>query len=80
MSDIEITTKQHNKIKRAIKSLNDARDEIQSENPDYNINWYLEDSDNLNLMEGESHIGGEIANHDAVIELYDFKSAGGGGW
>jgi len=55
VSDIELTIKQHRKIKNAVKALNDVRDELQRENPDYYLNWYLEDGDNLNLMEGDSH-------------------------
>jgi hypothetical protein len=80
MANIELTAKQHNKIKRAVKSLNDVRSEIARENPYANINWYLEDNDNLNLMEAESHTEGEKANHDAVLYCYDLKCAGGGGW
>lgn len=57
MADIELTSKQHNKIKRAVKALNDVRDELQLENPDHDLMWYLEDCANLNLMEGESHEG-----------------------
>jgi len=80
MSDIELTKKQNAKIQRAVKALNDVRKEIQRENPDYYLNWYLEDSNNLNLMEDHSHTGGDVANFDAVIECFNLELAGGGGW
>jgi hypothetical protein len=83
VSDIELTSKQHRKIKNAVKALNDVRAELQKENPDTHINWYLESSDNLNLMDGDSHDtsfndGNQL--YDNVIELYDLKCASGGGW
>lgn len=80
MSEIELTAKQRSKIKRAVKSLNDIRSEIQSSNPRHNINWYLEDSDNLNLMEADSHTEMDLANHEAVIDVFNLDNAGGGGW
>lgn len=81
MSDIEITAKQRNKIKRCIKGLNDVRREIQNENPSIDINWYLEDNDNFNLMGGESHSGVEAsANQSNVIEWFNLERASGGGW
>lgn len=80
MSQIDLTTKQRNKIKRAIKALNDVRAELEVENPDNYLNWYLEDNNNLNLMEDHSHTDGEVANYDAVIGCFNLDSAGGGGW
>ena len=81
MSDIELTAKQSRKITRAVKALNDVRQEIQSENPDININWYLEDSDNLNLMGGETHsFDMEDSLQENVIELFWLHNATGGGW
>jgi hypothetical protein len=83
MSDIELTISQDRKIKRAIKALNDVRAELASANPDNHISWYLEGSDNLNLMSGDSHDmsndqGGQ--NYDNVIATYDLDNASGGGW
>ncbi len=81
MSEIELTTKQRNKIKRACKALDDVLKEVQSENPDFNILWYLEDSSNWHLMEDESHSGlsGE-PRHDRVIDTFWIDAASGGGW
>ena len=80
--DIELTNKQHNKIKRAIKALNDVRAELARENPDNDVNWYLEDSDNLNLMGNPSHTEDHnmTSLYDNVIECYSLDSASGGGW
>lgn len=80
MADIKLTTKQHSKIKRVIKSLNDIRAELQKENPEKFINWYLEDNDNLNLMEGNSHTDDADMNQDAIIRLFKLDHASGGAW
>lgn len=81
MSYIELTTKQYNKIKRCIKGLNDVLDELQKENPDRHMNWYLEASNNLNLMEGESHSGQQTtANYHNVVNCFYLNKSSGGGW
>lgn len=82
MSDVILTNKQNNKIKRAIKALNEVRLEVQQDNVDYDINWYLEDSNNLYLMEGDSHNTdfGTTRNFEAVISLYELTNSSGGGW
>ena len=80
MNKIELTNAQDRKIKRAIKALNDVRAELASDNPDNYVNWYLEDNENLNLMNGDSHSGQGVPNYDNVIGLYNLKMASGGGW
>ena len=80
MSDVQLTAKQRNKINRAVKALNDAKEELQSENPGHYINWYLEDSNNLNLMEGHSHDEQGRDQQDRVIEHFILDSSSGGGW
>jgi len=80
MSDIELTAKQHNKIKRAVKALNDVRAEVQQENPDNDINWYLEDTANFNLMSGLTHDDQYNALPNNIIEVYDLHEASGGAW
>lgn len=80
---IILTIKQRNKINRAVKALNDVREELQCENPDNNINWYLEDSSNLNLMSGDSHDNEgirSIARQDRVIDTFSLWNSSGGGW
>lgn len=80
---IELTTKQRSKIKRAVKALNDARKEIELDNAGSDINWFLEDCGNLNLMNGNTHDLGNnngSANYGNVIEVFDLDNAGGGGW
>lgn len=81
MSNIELTTKQRSKINRAIKALNDTRKEVQNENPDIEIHWYLEGKDNLNLVRGNTHegINGD-AQYDNVIDLFYLDNSSGGGW
>jgi hypothetical protein len=86
MSDVVLTTKQRNKIARAVKALNDVRREIDSENSDCDVQWYLENSGNLNLMSGDSHDDdsgsgyGDTSRQDRVIALFDLHMASGGGW
>tara|TARA_B110000902_G_C14243073_1_gene563211 strand:- start:930 stop:1187 length:258 start_codon:yes stop_codon:yes gene_type:complete len=85
MSNITLTTKQRSKIKRAIKSLNDVRQELQNENGDCEVQWYLEDSDNLNLMSGESHefspdTVDDDSRQDRVIDTFYLEMSSGGGW
>lgn len=80
MADVELTPAQKRKIKRAIAALNDVRLELQKENPDYYINWYLEDTGNLNLMEADSHDRDGSARHDKVIEHFCLDDSSGGGW
>lgn len=82
MSNIELTAKQHNKIKRAIKSLNDVRAELQGQNPENEINWYLEDSNNFNLMAGLPHDDTTACRplYENVICCYELDEASGGGW
>ena len=81
---ILLTSKQRNKIKRAIKALNDVRQELQSDNADCEIQWYLEDNDNLNLMTGESHdesgCNDGAQMRDRVIDVFYLEYSSGGGW
>ena len=79
MAQIELTSSQYRKIERAVKALNDARSEIQKQNPNMNINWYLEAQGNLNLMEDKSHVD-YSPNYDAVIDLFYLDNSSGGGW
>jgi hypothetical protein len=69
MADIELTTKQHNKIKRAVRALNDVHNELQKDNPNYLMQWYLEDGNNFNLMEGDIRMN--VINHLKAIN-YDY--------
>jgi len=80
MAGIQLTAKQLSKIKRAIKALNDVRKEIQHNNPDNDINWYLEECNNLNLMEEQPHNEMLKAQHDSVIDVFELDDASGGGW
>lgn len=80
MDDIELTNAQRRKIKRAVAALNDVRSEVQRDNPEHNINWYLEDTANLNLMAGDSHDRDGASRQDRVIESFSLDSASGGGW
>lgn len=80
MAEIELTVSQERKIKNAVKALNDVRREIEKANPGNDINWYLEDSCNLNLMEGDSHDYDGTARQDRVIETFWLENSSGGGW
>tara|TARA_R110002072_G_scaffold169949_2_gene323484 strand:- start:4541 stop:4792 length:252 start_codon:yes stop_codon:yes gene_type:complete len=80
--DVTLSIKQLNKVRRAIKSLNDVRKELEVNNPENYINWYLEDNNNLNLMCDYSHSQDAhgVSNQDAVIRCFELDNAGGGGW
>jgi len=81
MNTINLTAAQKKKIKRCIKGLNDVRAELQHQNPNSEIRWYLEGCDNLNLMSEESHTGSyQEANQEGVIELFQLERSSGGGW
>jgi hypothetical protein len=86
MSNVTLTTKQRNKIKRSVKALNDVRQELQKDNADCDVQWYLEDSDNLNLMSGDPHDdsgrseGGHGRRQDRVIDTFYLELSSGGGW
>lgn len=83
MSDIKLTAAQKRKINTAVNSLNKVRAELQKDNPDYYINWYLEDCGNLNLLENNSHDLADTygaANQEVVIETFDLDHSSGGGW
>lgn len=80
MSDIQLTQKQKLKIKEAIQSLNDVRKEVQTKNPDNDINWYLEDCGNFNLMDNQSHDNEGNPRKDRVINSFDLDESSGGGW
>lgn len=80
MSDIQLTQKQKLKIKKAIQSLNDVRKEVQTKNPDNDINWYLEDCGNFNLMDNQSHDNEGNPRKDRVINSFDLDESSGGGW
>lgn len=83
MADIELSKAQKRKITSAVKALNKVRAELQRENPDYDINWYLEDSGNLNLLEGAPHnledtYGAGLQVN--VIDTFNLEDSSGGGW
>ena len=82
MSDVSLSKKQVARIKRLVTGLNNVRKEIQLENPDHCINWYLEDCGNLNLLKGESHSGGYGAEalYENVLLTVDLEESAGGGW
>lgn len=82
MADIKLTPAQKRKINSAVKALNKVRDDLQRENPEYYINWYLEDCGNLNLLEGDSHDVEDrgSAQEGVIIETFDLEDSNGGGW
>ena len=77
---IALTTGQRNKIQRAVNALEAVRQEISEQNAGHYINWYLEDSDNLNLMDGDSHDERSNPQREMVIAHFDLPRSGGGGW
>lgn len=80
MAEIILTKSQLRKIKTAVKALNDIRQEVQDENPDFDINWYLEDCGNFCLMEDDTHDKDGTARQDRVIDVFNLDNSSGGGW
>jgi hypothetical protein len=79
-TEIKLTPKQKSKIDHAIKSLNDVRNEIAKDNEGRNINWFLEDTANLCLMDDDPKDTSPSKSQDRVIEVFTLWHAGGGGW
>ena len=82
MASVILSVKQKNKIRRAVKALNDVREELQRYNPDNDINWYLEDCGSLYLMEDNPHSDdlAQTARQDRVILHSSLDNSSGGGW
>jgi len=82
MNSIKLTKKQRDKLSKAFETLNSVRQEIQDSHKGSDINWYLEDSSNMNLMNGSSHSDDHSlkALTENVIETFTLDDAGGGGW
>ncbi|EKP0311728.1 hypothetical protein JE959_001754 [Aeromonas veronii] len=80
MAKTVLTIAQKNKIEMAVAALNEVTKELQEQNPDCYINWYLEDNDNLNLMEEDSHGDDGAAQKNKVIELFSLDNSSGGNW
>ena len=78
-TQIVLTTKQRNKVNRALKALEEVRAEVDLE-AENRVAWYLEDCGNLNLMDGDSHNEHGDGNHGMVIYTFDLPYSGGGGW
>ncbi|MEM0550447.1 MULTISPECIES: hypothetical protein [Aeromonas] len=79
MADIVLTPAQSRMLSKAVATLNEVLHQLQLENPDCNINWYLE-SGALHLMGGDSHDDDGRARQDLVIETFTLDKADGGGW
>lgn len=80
MGKPKVTKAQRQKIERHVKGLNDIRQELEDKYPDAYINWYLEDSSNLNLMSDESHDERGKPQQDAVMCSSCLDYSSGGGW
>ena len=82
MTEVELTSKQQAKIKRAIKALNDVRKEIELENKESDIGWYLEGSGSLHLTNGETHDWKNEAEplQESILASFELDKSGGGGW
>lgn len=75
-----LTVKQSKKIGRAIKALNEVMEEVRLKYED--ANYYIEDSDNFNVMSGSSHTEDSRMDplEDNVMEHYFLWHSGGGAW
>ncbi len=80
-TELTLTTKQRNKIKRALKALEEVRKEVDTQCVvDGGVNWYVEDNDNFCLIEGHTHDREYHPNIGMVIESFILPQSSGGGW
>lgn len=76
---MELTQKQRNKIKRALKALEDVRSEVGSKS-DNQVMWYIESGGDFNLMNGDSHDERGDSSHENIIESFYLPNYDCGGW
>ncbi len=80
-TELTLTPKQRNKIKRALKALEEVRKEVDTQCVvDGCVNWYVEDNDNFCLIEGHTHDDNDCPNKGMVIEHFILPQSSGGGW
>ncbi|MFA5071089.1 MAG: hypothetical protein WC511_01810 [Candidatus Pacearchaeota archaeon] len=65
-------------IEKHIAGLNKAMEELRKIYP--KANYYLEDSDNFNVMIGDTHDEKDKPLHENVLKLFFLHYSGGGGW
>ena len=80
VTNITLTAKQRNKIQRAVNALEAVRLEVSEQNDGHIINWYLEDTANLCLMDGWPHDDSLRQLQGMVINVFDLPMASGGAW
>lgn len=82
MSKIKLTPAEHKKIEKHVSGLNRILEDLQKKYPDFEMNWYLEDAGNFNLMSSESHAGNGSCNprYENIVDCYTLNNASGGGW
>ena len=78
-TELTLTIKQSNKVKRALKALEEVRGEIDglSEN---DVIWYFEAEGSIYLMDGDTHDSAESANHSMIIGSWSLPNYDCGGW
>lgn len=76
---IQLTKAERAKIDKAINTLNEVLSSLQEKHPETDMNWFLHDMENLNLMQGPSHIK-DRPNRDAVVGKWFLMGASGGAW
>lgn len=73
-----VTAAQKKRIDTAVRKLNEIRDEIADRNPDHQVSWYLDATDNLHVMvepEGQMEPDQQYIAHQTKL-----RAAGGGDW
>jgi hypothetical protein len=73
-----LTPKHRKKYKKICADMQSLLDDISEYIPDVNI--YIEDSGNWNLMNGDSHDDEGSPRRDRVIENCSVFQSSGGGW
>lgn len=75
---VPVTAAQKKRIDNAVRKLNEVRAEIAARNPHNRVVWYLDASDNLNLMvepEGQMEPDQRYIAHDVKL-----RATGAGDW
>jgi hypothetical protein len=82
VTELVLTAKQTNKIKRALKALEEVREEMDMQSDvKGGVNWYIEDCGNLHLMDGCTHCDNGDPNHGLIVgDVFNFNQSSGGAW
>lgn len=78
MAEVELTSSQYNKLKRAFSTINQIRNEIQRDNPKRNISWY-DVMGTVHLLDDKSQ-GNEGKDTNDIVDTFYINNCDCGDW